>query len=319
MRRALALALTVATSAAVEVACERATIADPGPADPLAEARRFEAALDYAAALAIVESVLAAGGGDSPDRFVELHLYAGRLAAGLDRTAIAEDHYLRALALRPEGTLPEGTSPKLIAPLDAARRRAVPLRLSVIAVDGAVSFLVDADALGLVRGIALTVTGPDQRRRELIERGALRLAVPAGTTAVEVAALDANGNRLFRGVPPAELARRSRADAFAPARPSFPARWSTWAVTTGVVLGAGAFSAWRFSIAQHDWDRMRAEPERFDYSALTTVEDRGRRWGLVANVAFGVAALTGITSFVLYYRQRGSRVLVSATGIGGEF
>lgn len=288
--------------------------------DDLAEAHRLEAALDYDKALAIVERVLASGGATYPDRYVELQLYAGRLAAGLDRTQLAEDHFGRALAIRPAAGLPEGTSPKLVAPLDAARRRAVPLRLSVIAVDGAVSFLVDADALGLVRGIALTVIDPHQIRRELVERRALRLAVPSGTTAIEVAALDAQGNRIFKSVPPAPIASAApqRSLRGSP-RPSVPARWSTWAVATGVVLGAGAFSAWRFNLAQHDWDRMRAEPERFDYSALTAVEDRGRRWGLTANIAFGVAALTGITSFVLYYRQRNARVLVSATGIGGEF
>ncbi len=290
--------------------------------DDLAEARRLEAALDYDKALAIVEHVLATGGATYPDRYVELQLYAGRLAAGLDRTQLAEDHFVRALVIRPAATLPEGTSPKLIAPLDAARRRAVPLRLSVISVDGAVSFLVDADALGLVRGIALTVVDPHQVRRELVERGAMRLAVPAGTTAIEVAALDAQGNRIFKSVPPAPTASAAPLPSLrtpASPRPSVPARWSTWAVATGVVLGAGAFSAWRFNLAQHDWDRMRAEPERFDYSALTAVEDRGKRWGLTANIAFGVAALTGITSFVLYYRQRGTRVLVSTTGIGGEF
>ncbi len=292
----------------------------PGP-DELAEAQRLEAALDYDRALAIVERVLAAGGAAYPDRFVALHLFAGRLAAGLDRMPIAEDHYLRALAVKPDAALPEGTSPKLIAPLDAARRRATPLRISVIAVAGAVSFLVDSDALGLVRGIALTVIDARQQRRELVDRSALRMAVPPGTTAIEVAALDAQGNRVYKGVPPAALVSLPPPTSreVAPALPSIPARWSTWAVATGVVLGAGALSAWRFKVAQNDWDRMRAAPDQFDYSALTAVEDRGRRWGLAANLSFGVAAITGITAVVLYIRKPSSRVIVSATGIGGEF
>jgi hypothetical protein len=127
---------------------------------------------------------------------------------------------------------------------------------------------------------------------------------------------------VWRGVPPAELAivkAPPRVHPIADPAPGVAARWSSWAITTGVVLGAGAFSAWRFNLAQHDWDRLHGEPGMHDYSELTAVEDRGRRWGLAANIAFGVAAVTGITSIVLYYRQRHSHVLVSATGIAGEF
>ncbi len=290
-------------------------------ADDLDEARRLEATLDYEHALAAVDAVIAAGGARSPDRFVELQMYAGRLAAGLDRGAVAEDHFLRALAVRPAATLPEGTSPKLVAPLDAARRRATRLRISVIAVNGAVSFLVDADALGLVRGIALTVTDASGRR-DLVDRAALRMAVPTGATAIEVAALDANGNVVFHDVPPAPIAVNALATPLARLvddRPSVPARWSTWAIATGVLVAGGAFSAWRFNIAQHDWDELRAQPDMHDYSALTSIEDRGRRWGLTANIALGVAAATSVTAFVLYYRHRRARVLVSATGVGGEF
>ncbi len=288
-------------------------------ADELDEARRLEAALDYEHGLAAVEGVIAAGGARDPERFVELQLFAGRLAAGLDRGAVAEEHYRRALAIRPNATLPEGTSPKLVAPLDAARRRATALRISVIAVDGAVSFLVDSDAIGLVRGIALTVTDAGGARRELVDRAALRMPVPVGARAIEVAALDASGNVVFKAVPPAASEMVKPLPRIRDEEPSVPARWTTWAIATGVFVGAGAFSAWRFNVAQHDWDALRAEPDRHDYSALTALEDRGRRWGLTANIAFGVAAATGITAFVLYYRQRHARVLVSATGVGGEF
>src|SRR5688572_29373755 len=63
-----------------------------GPAraeDDLARARRLEAQLEYEPALAIVEGALRRGGAE-PARTVELHLLAGRLAAGLDRAAAAE-------------------------------------------------------------------------------------------------------------------------------------------------------------------------------------------------------------------------------------
>lgn len=290
-------------------------------ADDLADARAAEATLDYDKALSLVERVIASGAATYPAKLVELELMGGRLAAGLDRRTQAEAHFARALAIDPAATLPAGTSPKLVDPLDAARAHSTPLRLSVIAVDGAVSFLVDADALGLVRGIALTITEANGTRRTLVERGATRLAVPNGATAIEVAAIDAHGNVVWKGVPPESRVMPppsvTRTDG-----PGLATRWSTWAVVTGVVLGGGAFSAWRFNIAQHDWDRLRDEPNRHDYSELTAVEERGRRWGLAANITFGVAAITGIATVVLFSRQRhGSHVIVSPTGVGvgGEF
>ena len=285
----------------------------------LVDARAAEAALDYEKALALVERLITTGAAGYPAAFVELELTAGRLSAGLDRGSQAEVHYARALAVDPSASLPAGTSPKLTAPFDAARATTTPLKLSVIAVEGAVSFLVDADALGLVRGIALTINEPDGSGRTLTERGATRIAVPKGATAIEVAAVDEHGNVVWKGVPPEPRIMPppmvTRAE-----RPGAATRWSTWAIATGVVLGAGAFSAWRFNVAQNEWDRMRAEPNMHDFSALTAVEDRGRRWGLTANIAFGLAAVTGIATVVLYYRQRsGSRVIVSPTGVGGEF
>lgn len=285
----------------------------------LAEARAAEAALDYDKALGLVERLLATGAAGYPAAFVELELTAGRLSAGLDRAKQAEDHYARALAIDPAATLPAGTSPKLTAPLDAARARTTPLELSVIAVDGAVSVLVDADALGLVRGIALTITEANGSGRTLVERGATRVAVPEGATPIEVAAIDAHGNVVWKGVPPEPRIMPpptvTRDD-----RPGVATRWSTWAIATGVVLGAGAFSAWRFNVAQNEWNTLRDQPNMHDFSELTAVEDRGRRWGLTANIAFGLAAVTGIATVVLYYRQNsGTRVIVSPTGVGGEF
>ncbi|MBL9017316.1 MAG: hypothetical protein JNL83_24220 [Myxococcales bacterium] len=314
MRRALAVVSLLAISPIVR--------ADglAGDIDRLlADARAAEAALDYEKALALVERLISTGAAVYPAAFVELELTAGRLSAGLDRVQQAEDHYARALAIDPAATLPAGTSPKLTAPLDAARARTTPLKLSVIAVDGAVSFLVDADALGLVRGIALTINQPDGTGRTLVERGATRLAVPKDATAVEVAAIDAHGNTVWKGVPPEPRIMPppivTRAE-----RPGVATRWSTWAIATGVVLGAGAFSAWRFNVAQNEWNTLRDEPDMHDFSELTAVEHRGRRWGLAANIAFGVATAAGIATVVLYYRQRsGSRVIVSPTGVGGEF
>ena len=306
--------------------------------DELAEARRLEAALDYAGALALVDRALAHGGAD-PGRLVELHVLAGRLAAGLDRAELARGHFARALALRPELALPAGTSPKLTAPFEAARARSVPLRLHATSAHGLVTLQLDADPLGLVAGIRVHVVDAAGAHAEVSERAATRIVIPTGTTAIEIAALDAQGNQVWLGAAPAEVALGAggvtggvtggltggTGAAPQPPRPHLLARWSTWAITTGVVAGAAGFAAWRFRSAQHDWDELAATGTA-DYAELAAVEDRGRRWGLAANLGLGVATLTGLSAIVLYLRapspaRRGSLLVGPGPtlGISGQF
>lgn len=293
--------------------------------DELTEARRLEAALDYAGALVVVDRTLARGGAD-PGRYVELHLLAGRLAAGLDRPQVAEDHFARVLALAPATTLPEGTSPKLTAPFETARARSIPLRVHVTSVRGLVTIHLDADRLGLVSGIRVHVVDGTGTHGEVTDRRSPRIGIPAGTTAVEVAALDASGNRIWIGPAPAEAAAGGTPppQAIVRGEPSLIMRWPTWAVVTGVVAATGGFAAWKFRDAQDEWDAARADGMH-DFSELQEIEQRGKRWGMTANIAFGVAAATGIATIVLLVRGEDEPALGVGAGpgaglsVGGRF
>jgi hypothetical protein len=279
--------------------------------DELGRARQLEAQLEYDAALAIVETILARGGAD-PARYVELHLFAGRLAAGLDRTALAQDHFARVLALRPDTTLPAGTSPKITEPFALAKARARPLVVDATVSQGVVT-LVATDAFGIVTGLAVHVVA-DGAHADLVERAATRLVVPAGATVTEVAALDAAGNRVWVGAPRLALAPT-------PIGPTtrervWIARWPTWAVVTGVALAAGGLAAWRLDVTQGEWDDLRATPMP-DFGRLRDLEDRGDRWALVTNLSFGTAAAAGIATLV--FALRGStttEAVVVAPGPG---
>jgi hypothetical protein len=286
--------------------------------DDLAEARRLEAALEYDKALTVVEHALARGGSD-PARVAELHLLAGRLAAGLDRAAVAEDHYARALALRPDTRLPDGTSPRLTAPFDAARARGVPpLDITATVVRGLVTIAPKADPLGLVVGVQAHVVDRNSHY-EVSERGSLRVIVPPGATTVEVAALDANGNRVWVGPAPAEPVVIEPPRIVLPPPPphrSIAARWQTWTIAGGAIAIAGGAFAWKTKSLQDEWNRLRAEDGQHDFSALQAIETRGRRYAIAADVSFGVAAAAGITAAILAITARDEAIVVTPTTVG---
>jgi hypothetical protein len=251
----------------------------------LAEAIRFERALDYDQALAVVTRILERGTLTDPDQLAELHFYAGRLAAGLDRADDARQHFAIALALKPDLALPAGTSPKLLAPFEDAHATTVKLRAHATA-EGSV--IVDADPLGLV---ARTTIGHEPR------------------------ALDAHGNVVWRAESPAVPPPSASPAPLPPSPPGIAARWSTWAVVAGGTAVVGGLCAWRFEVAQDDWNRF-SQDGHHDYTQLRVIEQRGERWGLAADVSFGVAAAAGVTSAILYVMHRPVPVIAGDRYVG---
>lgn len=273
----IAAALLLATSLAYADA----------PRDAIERARELEANLAYDEALAIIESAIQSGQSDRT-RLVELHLIAGRLSAGLDRAKVAEDHFAVVLALDPSRTFPEGTSPKVTVPFTVARTKTTPLEVELVATKTELS--VRAGPLVAKIGVRYT----DGRTA----------TQPAMTVAregvVEVRALDAYGNTLWIGTPPVESVERP-AILTHDDRNLFQ-RWTTWAALTGVALVAGGVSAWRFDVAQAEFDDKRADGMT-SFTDLRAIEDRGKRWALAANISFGVAAalaITSVTTFVVF-------------------
>lgn len=222
-------------------------------ADTLDEAKRLEAQLEFEPALAIVEKAIR-DGGHARVQLVELHLFAGKLAAGLDRRDVAEDHFARVLSLAPSTKLPEGISPKILLPFDAARAKSGPL---VIRADGQ----VESDPMNLVSTI--------RRERD------------------RLVAFDVHDNLLWSRLIEQPVVVRET-----PRRPVYkrPVVWGSVAATSLAIAGLGA---WRFSSAQNEWiDRKTAGMT--DFTALQSIEDRGRRWGLVANVGAAAAILSTV-------------------------
>lgn len=256
----------------------------PARADDLDRVKQLEAQLEYDQALAVVEQLLARGGA-TPSACGELHWLAGRLAAGLDRSELAERHFAIALALVPTATLPAGTSPKIIAPYAAAKSRSRPLTATARRTRRAIRLIVD-DPLGIAVSAAVVVA--DDRRTEVVARGSLEVALADGITPLEVAALDASGNRLWVGRAPELTVHKV-------APPAIYKRWYLWGGIGAAALASGGFAAWRTQAAQSEWDRLRAEGGH-DFSTLERIEQRGRRWAAVANTSFAAAGAFGIAT-----------------------
>lgn len=242
----------------------------------LEEARKLEAQLEYDKALVLVEKLIAAGHAD-PQQLVELHFEAGKLAAGLDRLDVAIDHFARVLTLVPDHTLPDGTSPKITTPFEAARGQTQPLRITAKLVDGRAVGVVEADPVHIVA----------KQETVVVDHGQ------------EVRAFDTYGNVVWSQT--LELFDEHRPPTIQPAahRPFYkrPLFWGSVAVGTAALGGIGA---WRFDVAQNQWNDLKAGGMS-DYSALTAVEDRGHRWGLVANIGFGAALLATVATLAVAF------------------
>jgi hypothetical protein len=288
-----------------------ASVAHADAPSPIERARQLEARLAYDEALVIVESAIQAGGNDT-DHLVELYLMAGRLAAGLDKAKLAEEHFAIVLALRPSTTLPDDTSPKIAVPFTVARTKTKPFEARLV---------IDATTVA-VEGTLPMFTGIAIRYRvgtyedKLVDRTQIVVARPANSTILEVLALDQYGNTLWSEVPPAPI-EAPHVDHPRDDRSIFQ-RWSTWAVVTGVALTVGGVAAWRFDSAQNEFDKKR-DDGMTSVGDLQAIENRGDRWGLIANISFGVAAAAGIatvTTFFVYPKPSADGAVV---GVGGRF
>ena len=219
---------------------------------------RLEQQLEYEQALVLADRTIAEGI-STRDQLADLHLIAGRLAAGLDHPDIAQQHFAKLLALRPDTVLVAGTSPKLQAPFDAAR--AAPHELAV-AVSADHRLVVERDSMHLVRG---TRSSGDR-----------------------VEAYDEFGNQLAVE----QIRRTFDLRVYRVSRALLPS-----AVASGVLFVAGGLCAWRYGVAQDEWNRE--NDGLHDYTRLHALEDRGQRWAIAADVGFGLAAATAITAAIL--------------------
>ncbi len=300
------LALVVATGAAQAQDADLAAAVD--------RAREHRAALRYRDALDEIERAMRLGQA-GPAEMAALYRLAGELAAGLDEPSTARRWFAHWLSLEPGARLADDASPKLRDPLEAARvamaGRSIAMRLTR---DGdRVRVTIDDDVLGLVRRVRVgAVEGVPGASFELDEARVDRRHVTDKGRSIEsfvpvdvAVGLDENGNVLVEGRVPSGPS----SPAGNPTRP-LHARWQTWAIATGALAATGGVFAWRTSVAQDDFDRLKTESATFGQTE--TLRKRGERHALTANITFGAASATALISVVLAVRSRDERVTVTA-------
>ena len=161
----------------------------------------------------------------------------------------------------PETALVAGTSPKLQAPFDAAR--AAPHELVVAMTPWAAG-----------RRARLVCTWCEARGRATTRRGLRRAREPARR----------------RSALPAAVGRWRRESCVARVDPVGRCERSD--------VDRRRTAAWRYSVAQDEWNRE--NDGMHDYTRLHTLEDRGQRWAIAADVGFGLAAATAVTAAILF-------------------
>jgi hypothetical protein len=290
--------------------------------DPVAVARQAVAESDYVAARPVLTAALE-GGGRSPEDLVEISRLSGIVEAALGDAKAATEAFTRLLALSPRAALPDGTSPKIRRPFDAAARyiadhAGLEVRTETASQPPTITLVVVSDPLNMVaaaRAVFIVDGGPERTTDvEASERTAIVL--PAGRRIdARVAALDAHGNRLVeigsREVPivivgeaPAVIARPPppprKPPVVARAAPPLYRRWWPYAAASVAFAGATGYFAWSTHSATDELEQIIANSVPHRFGDARAVEDRARRDALLTNIGLGVTGAFALAAGAMY-------------------
>jgi hypothetical protein len=272
------------------------------PAGLLAAATAAFTALRYDDALQLADLAWRSGA-SSPTQVCRIFALAGRAAAAVGDGETARLWFRRWLYLEPAAMLPDGTSPKLIALLDDARRAlagtAIAARSSVR--PGTITVTVAADPLGLV---AVARAGTS-----IVELRDHTASVPAREVHGGIDLVDRYGNTLLvvTELPPAP------ALAAVPSTTRWFARWPGWALASSGLAGLGGGALWVAIRARSHIDELDAHSTEHQFSEVLGFERWFHGARLVSGIAFTGAALSAITAAVLWLRNRGEPTVQIST------
>ena len=269
--------------------------------DPLASARAAAEDLRFEEASRLLDEAWQAGAADPP----AVAALAGEVSATTGDRAAATRWFSLLVAMDPDAALPAGTSPKVIALLEDARRSLGGARFDVrLRLDRARRrvHLSAVDPLGAVAEI-----------RAARQRGrALDLPWRAGPLTFELR--DAHGNLLASGRRTVEPLPVTAA---APSRPAWYARWPAWAGLAGGLALTGGGLALYSAYTSNDLDALHRESSMHQASEALSLERRMKTTAVAAQVAGAGAVVAAAVAVVCWRRERSLAVTPAPIDGGG--
>ncbi len=271
--------------------------------DPLARARAAAEDLRFEDAAHLLDEAWNAGVVDP----AALAALAGEISATTGDGAAATRWFSLLVAIDPDARLPAGTSPKVIAVLEDARRALAGARFDVrLRLDRArrIVHVSPLDPLGAVAEIR----AGGKRGREL--------DLPWHTFAFELR--DTHGNLLAHGRRAVEPLPLAVAATTPPPRLAWYARWPAWAgLAGGLALTAGGLALYSRSTS-NDLDALHRESGMHQASEALSLERRMKTTAIAAQVAGAGAAVAAAVAIVCWRRESNLSVTptIEAGGVG---
>ncbi|HMG57959.1 MAG TPA: hypothetical protein VK601_30865, partial [Kofleriaceae bacterium] len=231
--------------------------------------------------------------------------------------------------MSPRAVLPDGTSPKIRRPFDAAVRyiashAALEVRTETRANPPVITLVVVSDPLNMVataRAVFTVDAGAERRLDVEVAADRAEVALPPGRRLdARIAALDVHGNRLVEigsrevpiviiGEPPRAAisttstsrptAPRAAVTAGPPPRPIY-LRWWPYAAAGAAALAVTAYFGWSVRSDADELDRLYADLPHHTGSEIQAADDRARRDVLFTNIGLGVTGGFALAAGVLY-------------------
>jgi hypothetical protein len=326
----------------------------PAHADALSDARKAVDASDYPTAKGMLDTALKAGTA-SPTELAEIYRLSGIVEAALGNAQGATVLFAKWLSLDTRASLPDGTSPKLKRPFDAAVTQAAkrgPIEAKAETEDDppAVTLVIVNDPHKLIVGAKvyfridkrpeqqLAADGQDRIKIELEtgKRLDLRLhgideygnrVVELGSKSVPIVITSSGKTKVIIDPKDGDLVRK-------PLEPETPrswyAQWWVWGIATGVAAGVGGFFAWRTHGDLQDLKSLNANSYVHPWADAQAAEISARRNLLVTNISAGVTGAFAIGTLILFLtrptpRETETRAAITpipgggAVVLGGHF
>lgn len=276
---------------------------------------------DYLAARGALVSALDAGTA-SPEELAEIYKLSGIVEGALGKDADATASFAKWLAIDPKGTLPPGTSPKIMRPFDAAAKldATVKVKVETAAAPPSVTLVIQSDPQRLVTRARVFVRADGKPETQVEGAGTdrIKLALPTGKRLdLRVQALDAHGNRVVElgstDVP--IVITGAAAETVAVTKPAVKhhdeprasrplyLRWWLWGTVGVAFAGAGTYFGIQARSDANALSALNAASQQHTFTEASDLESRARREALFCNIGLGAAGVFAIGATILYLTE----------------